>query len=141
MTSSSADLPPFRSYNSHREWVDNQIKALQTALAHAPFKAYGLVANREVPDIMIDNQAGEFRGAFEIYSSNGVQSIDLRSPALPVGDRVTDLFFGLFSGLIDRMQTIPRAGWKEAYKFNLSLAHPLARWRWDYAVASLPTSV
>ena len=113
--------------------LHNTIYQFHQTLSSTPFLAFGISANREVPDFPHND-----RGELEIFASNGVQSVEITTPALPNGDELTDQFFFLFAQLKAACRPFDHKDWRERYNYNLRDVTPFQAWDWD---GSIPQAV
>jgi hypothetical protein len=114
-------------FDAQRDWVSEQIRRIEAALIHPPYMPFGLNTQRDAPEVEI----AEDRGNIEIHCYNGLQTIELFSPALPAGDPLTDAFFAVFTGLRAIMEPISRDGWQEAYDDDPTTNVISHSWYWN----------
>ena len=113
-------------FNDDKQHLQTAIYQFHQTLGSLPFLPFGLSARREVPHFPYTD-----RGQLEIFASNGVQSVNFMTPALPDGDTLTDQFFSLLAQLETACQPFEQNEWRERYNYNLPELSPLQAWDWD----------
>ena len=122
-------------FDDNDDKLSNAIRVIHHNIPSLPFIPFGLSGQREAPDFPYSN-----RGEIELYISNGIQSVEFTTPALPPGDNLTDQFFNVIEQFHDRIEPFDTTGWRERYSCNLNRLYPLRPWDWD-GIVPQPTNL
>jgi hypothetical protein len=115
-----------------RDWsqVQEYARELQQALVNSSFEPYGISAERGYPDLPYATEGGRY----EVFTSNGVQALELATPALAgPGGHLTRLLASGRRLLLEQLEPFDATGWVESYPADLlhDLPEGRAYWRWE----------
>jgi hypothetical protein len=116
-----------------RDWhtVQRVAADMQRAICAPPFVVSGLTPDRTPPQADIAWEVG----TLEVFTCNGLQSLEYRSPAITDGSAFTECFLASWAALRAQLLSIERQGWREHYARKPAIdpggrSH-FGEWRYD----------